>query len=155
MRKSNQRFPFFLLCSIRFHHSIFPLFYNAGSYSGHLCNAAKIATTGFSTSYHNELHFLPLSTAGQQSLLTRLTCLIVLHSFLYSNCSLLPSVDSLPFFSLPVNFCAVVMDSEMFQIVFWSSVGLSVIVFGAVATLASMDPSTDTLLYANDPLKKM
>ena len=46
------------------------------------------------------------------------------------------------------------MDSEMFQIVFWSSVGLIAIMGGAIATLMSMDPTMDTLLYANDALKK-
>lgn len=47
------------------------------------------------------------------------------------------------------------MDVDMFQVVFWSAITLSVILFGAVGTLVSMDPTTDTLLYANDPLKKM
>lgn len=42
----------------------------------------------------------------------------------------------------------------MFQIVFWSSVGLIVMLFSAIAVLASMDPSTDTLLYANDALNQ-
>lgn len=46
------------------------------------------------------------------------------------------------------------MDSEMFQIIFWSSVALIGIMAAAIATLAAMDPSTDTLLYANDALKK-
>ncbi len=49
---------------------------------------------------------------------------------------------------------ATVMGSEMFQVVFWSAVGLAVILAGAVGTLLSMDPTTDTLLYANDPLLK-
>lgn len=43
----------------------------------------------------------------------------------------------------------------MFQIIFWSSLGLIVILIMSVAALASLDPSTDTLLYANDALKKM
>lgn len=46
------------------------------------------------------------------------------------------------------------LGSEMFQIVFWSAIGLGVVLAGAVGTLMSMDPTTDTLLYANDPLLK-
>lgn len=46
------------------------------------------------------------------------------------------------------------MDIEIFQIVFWSSVALILLIIGSVGALSTMDPSTDTLLYANDPLKK-
>lgn len=46
------------------------------------------------------------------------------------------------------------VDSEMFQIIFWSSVSLIVLLIASVLTLAYMDPTTDTLLYANDALNK-
>lgn len=46
------------------------------------------------------------------------------------------------------------MEAEMFQIVFWSSVVLAVMLSVAVGTLATMDSTSDSLLFANDPLKK-
>lgn len=46
------------------------------------------------------------------------------------------------------------MDSDMFQILFWTSLGLILLLIGSVAALASMDPTTDTLLYANDALQQ-
>lgn len=46
------------------------------------------------------------------------------------------------------------MDSEIFQIVFWSCLGLGFVSIAAVLTLMRMDPASDALLYANDPLKK-
>lgn len=43
---------------------------------------------------------------------------------------------------------------EMFQVILWSSIGLMVALFGAVVALMNLDPTTDALLYAGDPLKK-
>jgi hypothetical protein len=46
------------------------------------------------------------------------------------------------------------MDAEMFQIVFWSSILLVISLGAGVGVLAQLDPSSDALLYAGDPLKK-
>lgn len=43
-------------------------------------------------------------------------------------------------------------ENDMFQIIFWSSLGLIVLMVSSVLALMSMDPTTDTLLYANDAL---
>lgn len=43
---------------------------------------------------------------------------------------------------------------DMFQIILWSAIGLMVSLFGAVLALMNLDPTTDALLYAGDPLKK-
>jgi len=42
----------------------------------------------------------------------------------------------------------------MFQLILWSAIGLIVALFAAVAALMNLDPTTDALLYADDPLKK-
>ncbi len=53
------------------------------------------------------------------------------------------------------NFTKMAVDEAMFQVILWSSIGLGVALVGAVAALVSMDPTTDKLIYAADPLKKM
>ena len=46
------------------------------------------------------------------------------------------------------------MPSDIFQIIFWTALLLIVAIAGSIAVLTGMDPTTDALLYANDPLKK-
>lgn len=46
------------------------------------------------------------------------------------------------------------METEMFQIVFWSCVVLGAVMGGSILTLMKMDPTTDALLYSDDPLKR-
>lgn len=45
-------------------------------------------------------------------------------------------------------------DDGMFQLILWSVIGLMVALLGAVLALMNLDPTTDALLYADDPLKK-
>jgi hypothetical protein len=44
------------------------------------------------------------------------------------------------------------MDSEMFQVIFWSSIVLALGMGAAVMTVMGIDPSKDALLYNEDPL---
>jgi len=44
---------------------------------------------------------------------------------------------------------------EIFQVILWSAIGLGSTLFGAVYALMKLDPTTDALLYNNDPLKSM
>ena len=53
----------------------------------------------------------------------------------------------------PATALSSTMDAEMFQIVFWSSLVLILVLVLTIITLTSMDNSKDTLLYANDKLK--
>lgn len=46
------------------------------------------------------------------------------------------------------------LEPEIFQIVFWSSILLVITLGASVAVLFNLDPSSDALLYAGDPLKK-
>lgn len=46
------------------------------------------------------------------------------------------------------------LEPEIFQIVFWSSILLVIALGASVAVLFTLDPSSDALLYAGDPLKK-
>lgn len=44
---------------------------------------------------------------------------------------------------------------EIFQVILWSAIGLGGALFAAVVALMKLDPTTDALLYNNDPLKSL